>query len=280
MGALQFPCTIFTTRKVMDDYNADDMRYGDLTEAELKSRYQLDYISDRVDPWNLTLRSSLDRPQSLYCCNLRGQGRTLSRQQCAEMLFDEFRSLSRMFSLSGPYRHLIKKMITHMQNNSGKPFRDMALDRALENHIVSDESENSTRLLLKKHFIKSIDWQNKRYPLVREDLRQSIIRGRLPKFDRFQDNYNGMGITVHDIFSAHITIKSMHIDNNHYRATVHYKVQDHFGLDSTDILKEKFSQFHFFRIWFVLQRGIQFGFKPFMTNMEATIEINGKHNEK
>lgn len=280
MGALQFPCTIFTTRKVMDDYNADDMRYGDLTEAELKSRYRLDYISDRVDPWNLTLRSSLDRPQSLYCCNLRGQGRTISRQQCAEMLFDEFRSLSRMFSLSGPYRHLIKKMITHMQNNSGKPFRDMALDRALENHIVSDESENSTRLLLKKHFIKSIDWQNKRYPLVREDLRQSIIRGRLPKFDRFQDNYNGMGITVHDIFSAHITIRSMHIDNNHYRAVVHYKVQDHFGLDSTDILKEKFSQFHFFRIWFVLQRGIQFGFKPFMTNMEATIEINGKHNEK
>ena len=78
MCALQFPCTI---RKVMDDYSADDMRCGDLTEEELKSRYRLDYISDRVDPWNLTLRSLLDRPQSLYCCNLRGQGRTISRQQ-------------------------------------------------------------------------------------------------------------------------------------------------------------------------------------------------------
>jgi len=280
MGALQFPCTIFTTRKVMDDDNADDMRYGDLTEAELKSRYRLDYISDRVDPWNLTLRSSLDRPQSLYCCNLRGQGRTISRQQCAEMLFDEFRSLSRMFSLSGPYRHLIEKMITHMQNNSGKPFRAMALDKALENHIVSDKSENSTRLLLKKHFIKGIDWQNKKYSLIREDLRKSIIRGRLPKFDRFQDNYNGMGIAVHDISAAHIILKSLHIENDHYRAILHYKVQDHFGLDSADILKKTFSQFQFFRIWFVLQRSNQFGFKPFMTNMETTIEIIGNRNEK
>ncbi|ADP10423.1 hypothetical protein EJP617_07420 [Erwinia sp. Ejp617] len=30
-----------------------------------------------------------------------------------------------------------------------------------------------------------------------------------------------------------------------------------------------------FRIWFVLQRYNQFAFKPFMTNMEATVEITG-----
>ena len=46
-----------------------------------------------------------------------------------------------------------------------------------------------------------------------------------------------------------------------------------------DILKTKFSQFHFFRIGFVLQRYNQFGFKPFMTNMEATIEITGGRND-
>ncbi|MEE4411019.1 DUF3289 family protein, partial [Serratia sp. C2(2)] len=37
--------------------------------------------------------------------------------------------------------------------------------------------------------------------------------------------------------------------------------------------------FRFFRIWFVLQRYNQFGFKPFMTNMEATVEITGRRNE-
>lgn len=42
-----------------------------------------------------------------------------------------------------------------------------------------------------------------------------------------------------------------------------------------DISKLRFNQLRFFRIWFVLQRYNRFGFKPFMTNMEATIEVTG-----
>jgi len=281
MIALQFPCTIFKTQKLMDDYSANDMRYGDLTEAQLKSQYRLDYISDQVDPWTLTRRSSMDRPQSMFCCNLRGQGKKITRQQCAAMLFDEFRLLSHKFSLRGPYSHLIEKMITHMQNSSGTPFRDISLDRALKDHIIKDNSqENSTRLLLKEALNTYIDWDNKFFPAGENNrLRKVIFDGKLPKFDRLQDNYNGMGITIHDTWATHITIKSLHIENDRYQAIVHYKVQDHFGLDSNDILKKKFSQFHFFRIWFVLQRYNQFGFKPFMTNMEATIEITGGRSE-
>ncbi|SCC51863.1 YPO3983 family protein [Kosakonia oryziphila] len=280
MTALQFPCTIFKTQKWMDDYSASDMRCGDLTEAQLKSQYRLDYISGRVDPWTLTRRSSMDRPQSMFCCNLRGKGEKITRQQCTAMLFDEFRSLSSKFSIYGPYSHLIEKMITHMQNGNGTPFQDMSLSRALKEQILSDKTENSTRLLLRKSLKDNIDWENSIYfANVNEELRKAILRGKLPKFDRFQDNFNGMGITVHDTWATHITLKSLQIDNDRYRAVVHYKVQDHFGLDSDDILKTKFSQFHFFRIWFVLQRCNQFGFKPFMTNMEATVEITGGRNE-
>jgi len=281
MAALQFPCTIFKTQNWMDDYGAKDMRCGDLTEAQLKSHYRLDFISDRVDPWTLTRRSSMDRPQSMFCCNLRGQGEKITRQQCAAMLFDEFRSLSRKFSFYGPYRCLIEKMITHMQNKNGASFSDMSLNMALKEHILNDRSEkNSTRILLEKVFQEKLDWKNRIYPVAKkDDLRTAISRGKLPKFDRFQDNFNGMGITVHDTSATHITLKSLHIENDSYQAVVHYKVQDHFGLDSDDILKKKFSQFHFFRIWFVLQRYNQFGFKPFMTNMEATVEITGERNE-
>ena len=281
MAALKFPCTVFKTQKWMDDYSASDMRCGDLTEAQLKSQYRLDYISDRVDPYTLTRRSSMDRPQSMFCCNLRGEGEKITRQQCVKMLFDEFRQLSRKFSLYGPYSHLIEKMITHMQNGNGIPFRDMALDRALKEHVLKDNSkENSTRLLLEEALNNYIDWDKKSYPVnQKSELYKAIYEGRLPKFERFQDNFNGMGITVHDTWATHVTIKSLHIDNDQYRAIVHYKVQDHFGLDSDDILKKKFSQFHFFRIWFMLQRYNQFGFKPFMTNMEATIEIIGVRNE-
>ena len=280
MAALQFPCTLFKTQKWMDDYSASDLRCGDLTEAQLKSQYRLDYISDRVDPYTLTRRSSMDRPQSMFCCNLRGQGEKITRQQCAAMLFDEFRSLSRKFSLYGPYSHLIEKMITHMQNGNGTPFRDMALDRALKEQILSDKTENSTLFKIKEILAHYINWEDKFFPAGEKDrLTKVILDGKLPKFDRLQDNFNGMGITVHDTWATYITIKSLHIDNNRYRAVVHYKVQDHFGLDSDDILKTKFSQLQFFRIWFVLQRYNLFGYKPFMTNMEATVEISGSRDE-
>lgn len=51
--------------------------------------------------------------------------------------------------------------------------------------------------------------------------------------------------------------------------------QDHFGLDDHDIMKNKFRQFKFFRIWFVLQRFEYFGFKPFFNNLSTTISISG-----
>ena len=50
MTALRFPCTIFKTQNRMDDYSAEDMRYGDLTEPQLKNDYHLIDVSTRVDP--------------------------------------------------------------------------------------------------------------------------------------------------------------------------------------------------------------------------------------
>ncbi|EXU73794.1 YPO3983 family protein, partial [Erwinia mallotivora] len=190
---------------------------------------------------------------------------------------DEFRQLSRQFSLGGPYRHLIEKMINHMQYGKGKAFRDMSLDRALKEQILQDSSEeNSTRLLLRKSLSINIDWEKQCLAADKKDvLRAAILRGKLPKFDRYGDTFNGMGITVHDTWATHITMKSLHIDNKRYRAVVHYKVQDHFGLDDEDIFNKIFRNFNFFRIWFVLQRYNQFNFRPFMTNIEATVEITG-----
>ncbi len=37
----------------------------------------------------------------------------------------------------------------------------------------------------------------------------------------------------------------VNIDNDRYQAVVHYKVQDHFGMDNNDILNEKFIQLNF-----------------------------------
>lgn len=275
MVALLFPFTLFRTQKWMDDYGARDMRCGDLTEEQLKTDYHLIDISARVNPYTLTKITPFHQPQSMFYGS-RGVGEKITPQVCAGILFDEFRHLSQFFSVYGPYRYLIGQMITHMQNRNGSPFSSMLLDRALKEHIVNDRTENSTFARLKEVISKNIDWDNKYYPVSEKGgLKRAIIDSKLPKFDRFKDNFNGMGITVHDTWATYITIKSLKINSNHYRAVVNYKVQDHFGLDVDDISKLIFNQLRFFRIWFVLQRYNRFGFKPFMTNMEATIEVTG-----
>lgn len=280
MAALALPCTLFETQNRMDDHNAKDMQCGDLTQEQLKTRFRLAHVSGRVDPFTLTKFTTVNRSPSMYGSS-HGASEKISRQECARILFDEFRELSRTFSIYGPYRHLIGQMITHMQNGNGAAFTSMHLDSALKEHILRDNTKNSTRALLEKAFNLFTDCKNKYYPTDKKDeLRKAILEGKLPKFDRFQDNFNGMGITVHDTWATQITLKSLKFDNDCYRAIVHYKVQDHFGLDNADILNAKFKDFIFFRIWFVLQRYDKFGFKPFMTNMEATIEITGGCNEK
>ena len=277
MTALRLPCTIFKTQQRMDDYSADDMRYGDLTESQLKNEFHLLDVSTRVDPYTLMEITPFRQPHSRFYGS-RGAGEKHSPAECAAILFDEMRHLSQSFAIYGPYKHLIEEMITHMQHGDGEPFSSHYLDSALRMHIVNDEdSENSTRLLLQDTLKLNIDWENKICPtVVKEELTKAISKGKLPKFDRLQDNINGLGITVHDTWATHIILESLHIDNHCYRARVKYKIQDHFGLDAYDILKSKFNLFRFFRIWFVLQRYNRFGFKPFITSMDATVELKGE----
>jgi len=279
MSALSFPCTLFKTQKSMDDYNAEDMRCGDLSESQLKRHYHLVDVSARVNPYTLSKVSAFTQPQSMFQ-GTRPEGDKVTRQQCAAILFDEFRQLSRTFSLYGPYKSLIESMISHMQSGEGKAFSSIYLDVALKEQIERDTTENSTLQRLNNALTKFINWEGGIYPIEKKDeLTKAILGGKLPKFDRFIDNFNGMGISVHDTWATLITLKSLKIYNDSYRAVVHYKVQDHFGLDGNDILNIKYRQLRFFRIWFVLQRYNKLAFKPFMTNMEASVVITGGRND-
>ncbi|WP_313158989.1 DUF3289 family protein, partial [Mixta calida] len=111
MTALRFPCTIFKTQDRMDDYSAEDMRYGDLTESQLKNDYHLLDVSTRVDPYTLTEITPFRQPHSMFY-GARGEGRKIMQQECASILFDEMRHLSQSFAIYGPYKHLIEEMIT------------------------------------------------------------------------------------------------------------------------------------------------------------------------
>ena len=278
MSALSFPCTIFTTQQRMDDFGANDMCCGDLSAEQLKRDFGLAIVSDRVDPWTLARKKHQQVPTTYPAASSAWKAESISKQECINILFDEFRECAKLFSFYGPYRDNIIEMITHMQHKKGLDFSSSRLDSALRVQILTDQSnENSSRLLLQKTLIKNIDWENGYYPSnEKNELTDAIFKGRLPKFDRIQDRFNGMGISVHDTWATQISIKSLRIEGDRFRAVVHYKIQDHFGLDNQDVQNWKYRNFNLFRIWFVLQRYSKFAFKPFMTNMEATIEITGE----
>lgn len=280
MSAVIFPKIIFKTRRWMDDYSSDDMRYGDLTESQLRNDFRLTDISAHVDPWRLTtFRASPQRQSLFYSPTIIQEKITPAR--CASLLFDEFRQLARMFSFYGPYQHVIGEMITHMQKNSGMPFRSSSLDAALREQIMSDHSLKSSLIAIKTVLKKGINWKNQAIDEVAiVDFHDALKDTVLPKFIHIKDIINGLSLSVHDTCATHITIDSLSISNNRYRATVTYNVQDHFGLDKHDIRSKVFYQFRLFRLWFYLQRSQQFGFRPFMTNMQATVEVTGGRDEK
>ncbi|QHM76732.1 hypothetical protein C7M52_02715 [Mixta theicola] len=276
MEALTFPCTIFTTQRKMDDTMAKDMYCGDLTASQLQKYYYLTDVSEKVDPYTCTKLTPFNLPQSRFY-NMRGGGKeTCSPLECARLMFDEMRSLSWPFSMYSPYRQLINKMIDHMQYSCGASFRDASLDMALREQILNDYSDKSTLKLIKQIIDRNINYEGGFYPLEAKGWFNNTLQDSiLPKFSRVKDSFNGLGITVHDIYALKINILSLKVSGKHWNARIEYIAQDHFGLDDKDIMRKLYHQFRFFRLWFVLQRYEKYSYRPFFTNMSAVVDLKG-----
>ncbi|AYN29014.1 DUF3289 family protein [Buttiauxella sp. 3AFRM03] len=280
---MPLPALIYQTKRQMDDYQAKDMHHGDLDILALRNTFRLnvDDVPMKVNPMTLKLKEPED-PFAFASPYVHPDFQpkpmpTVSREQAAALMFDEFRELAKLFSFQGPYKNIITEMIDHMQENSGTPYSSLLLDSALKEQILNDQSEKSTLLKIKDILGKKIDTEYGFYPLNdKSELFNGIAEQTiLPKFNRLIDRTNGLVISVHDTWATHITLESLEVTGNSYWAKVHYRIQDHFGLDDTDVQNELFWKFRIFRLWFVLQRWDQYGYKPFITEMNATVDISG-----
>lgn len=265
MRGIDQPLIIFNSRKPFNDRCADDMKYGDLTEKTLKERFGLFQVSERVDCYafqKITIPAYGNMPK-------------LSKEQVAAILFDQLRFEAGRFAFWGPYTGIIHRLFTHMQYCNGKDFHDVQMNQAYKKMIEGDNSSGSTLAVIKK-IISQFDFSA--YSLTSDDFKAQLINAHLPKYSRFVDNFNGLGISIHEINSTKITLESLRFEQKRYTAVIKYTGQDHFGLDINDISKVKFSLLKIFRIWFVLQRYQLLAYKPFFTNMEARITITGENN--
>lgn len=288
--ALPLPARIYTTQRGMDDYDAKDMHFGDLSEDVLKERFGLTDISAKVNPYTLTLIPDNVASQygGFYPGGLTEENKpvVVSRDESAALMFDEFRQLAKVFSFHGPYKNIITEMINHMQENSGRPYSSPLLNQALKEQILNDRSEKSSLLKIKNSLSDTVDYEYGFIPKSKENVLfdekgnfKDVNDAVLPKFDRQIDKTNGLVITVHDTWATHITLESLEVNGESYRAKVQYRIQDHFGLDDGDVLNPLYREFRIFRLWFALQRWNVYGYRPFITEMNATLEINGRRGE-
>lgn len=277
--SMNTPCTLFETSHRFNDISADDMKYGDMDERQLRA-LGLDDISARVDPYQL-IQYDYPKPEN-YQQFENGffswpvKGRKISRHECAHILFEEMKSLPGMFSFWGEYKHLIGEMIDHFRDGGGVPYSSSSLNLAYK-QLIQEVGYKSPISIIKGNMNQEYGRQvnlNKN-PGLLERLKRDMSHSMLPKFNRSKDRINGLGITVHDINSQRIKLINAKKYAMGWEAWIHFEAQDHFGLDVVDINNSLYRNFRFFRIWFFLQRHRDFAFKPFFTNFNADVMVKG-----
>jgi hypothetical protein len=111
----------------------------------------------------------------------------------------------------------------------------------------------------------------------------SCISMDLLSFSSFWDKVSGLGITVHQVWSAKAEIRDFYLDGctKLWTAELLYTFYDHFGLDWEDVVKNKdriLPQYHtgdYFKAWYILQH--YRNAKPFITEMKRKVGIAGKY---
>lgn len=147
----------------------------------------------------------------------------------AKLMFNEFITLTRAFNGigSGSYAPLIKRLVRHMPYGQGAPYFDPMLDLAFERRINHDSKIDASKMALADALSKFIDWDKK--PLLLHEIIKpnsaflnSKTEARLPKFNRSTDNFNGMRISVHDVYAISIRINpaSFKVQGNRFGVSV------------------------------------------------------------
>lgn len=229
-------------------------------------------ISAKVDPYRL-IKYHFPSPGSINVAfSASSSGTKISQRECTDILFAEMKELAKMLSFFGQYKTLIEDLIEHFRYGNSSNFHSQQLNLSFHEKI-NKYGYNSPIRIIKECIENGINSTPSTgyQPLILQSIKTKLLSSRLNKFNDFEDSFNGLGISVHDISAQKISLLSFQKYAIGWSATIHFVAQDHFGLDVTDIKNKTYSKYRFFRIWFFLQRHKDFAFKPFFTNFN-TIE--------
>ncbi|MEI8634728.1 DUF3289 family protein [Vibrio sp. PP-XX7] len=266
-----YPVLVYQTHKRMDDKSSPDMQSCNESKEKieqygfLKVFKQKNYYSHK-------------------------EGYTISNEDqfslSAEEHFKRMRGLETFFSRKGKTAHIFNEMVDKFELNQGGNYSSPPLNEALRNHASTDKFHQSLLRFMKKYLVKN-KYQITPMLLAESSdyLTNSDDSVKLPKFEiSSEDLMNGTVLAIHDIWSMQVYAENLEYKGGKIRGTFKYIVQDHFGLDSDDInnhysFKENpfmlnpFELFRGFRSWHLLQHYTGYGYQPFFTDIEFTLDM-------
>ena len=105
---------------------------------------------------------------------------------------------------------------------------------------------------------------------------------KLLNFSSFWDKVTGLGVTVHQVWSAKAEVENFLLNDaaGFWRCTLKYTFYDHYGLDWEDVVKhgeDRIPQYHTgdcFKAWYILQH--YRSARPLLTVMNESIALAGR----
>lgn len=188
----------------------------------------------------------------------------------------DFSSLLNTLSNGNLYA-VAQKIIEHFMNGTGNDFKNKTLTKAFKDHDNTEEFIKRSLERLKKQ-LKKNNYELSTLSYKKGNEYDRFIQdGVYPKFTKFDDNFNGMGILIHDIWSCNILVKNYKVTKKKYSGTIQYTFYDHFGLDQYDMEKKFVVALAGFRAWFTLQHYKKYNkkYKPFVTVFKFDVKFEG-----
>lgn len=236
---------LYHTKRKMDDVDADDLQCGDLSASEIMTMGR--FYAFAISSPDMLL------PASMHFANMRIN--------------------SKFVSWYGKYKNIVQELIDRFESNTGSKYESVALNDAMKNHRTLLEFNNDIKKAIESILAENLHMPGNSKEIVTSKINASSI---LPKFDDPIDRVNGLGLAVHDIYALSASVTSLELKGRRYKGVLSYKVQDHFGLDKLDVDGGKnFELLSLFRSWFLLQRYSGYAYKPFITEMNFNMDIQG-----
>ena len=96
-----------------------------------------------------------------------------------------------------------------------------------------------------------------------------------PIFGKYENNFNGLGITIHEPTGHSFSVSDYKADSNNYSGVMHFEIWDNFRLDDGDFGFT--SAIPGMRSWYILQHYDEYGgkYKPFKTVVKFNVPFSG-----